>query len=525
MDLNAMPVFNNSTISFNNSEARAIGIIGNTVFHDAHMKHHSFSGLDSISYTLYDNVIIHDTASLVIDPGIVIKCTESSNYIQANGALTATGTESAPIVFTHVNDDDYGRPADTHNDGTTTIANSSAGRIILNSQATSTIGHWIFRYAGLGSSYYAVYAYNGNIVRDCDIRNSHRGIIFSGDAQILNNNFDNINSYPLTRRMNPGTPVLIGNTVDNSGHFGIYIHDFLAGTYSFGGLNIGTVENVAYIIDGGTTIPTNADVTIQPGTVMKFSHYYGKLLVRGGLKAEGTANNRIIFTSIYDNSASGNTNNNTGSDPVGYKWDGIEFYATSNGDFNSLKNAEVRYVRNSIRMTDCKVVIDSILLNFSDNYALSIFGSANPVITNSAFNNLSSAPVHMDMFANPDFSGNTVANAGLVAISINGGTISGTVPARSFAGYDTITYVISQTHQGDDVLTIPAGIVFKGSGSAYFDIYGTFNVLGTASNPVVFTSLSDDSYGKPGDTQQNGQGSISTNGNRIVFRDLSTITA
>jgi hypothetical protein len=521
MDLNAMPVFNTSSVSFNNSEARAIGIVGNTVFHDAQMKHHSFTGFDSLSYTLYDNVIIHDTASLVIDPGIVIKCTESSNYIQANGTLTGIGTESSPIVFTHINDDDYGRPADTHNDGTTSISNSSSGRIILSSGATSTIEHWHIRYAGWSSSYYAVYAYNGNIVRNCDIRYSHRGILFSGDAQILNNNFNDINDYPLARRMNPGAPVLIGNTVDNSGHLGIFIHDFLAGTYSFGGLDISTGQNVAYIIDGGNTIPTDADVTIDPGTVIKFSNYYGKLLVRGGLKAEGTADNRIIFTSIYDNSASGNTNNNTGADPVGYKWDGIEFYASSNDGFNSLKNTEVRYVRNSIRMTDCKVTIDSTLLNFSDNYALSILGSADPVITNSAFNNLSSAPVHMDMFANPTFSGNTVSNAGLVAISINGGTISGTVPARSFAGYDTITYVISQTLRVDDALTIPAGIVFKGSGSAYFDIYGTFNVLGTASNPVVFTTLNDDAYGKPGDTEQNGQGSISTNGNRLVFRDLS----
>ncbi|MCA1746554.1 MAG: hypothetical protein LC655_02580, partial [Bacteroidales bacterium] len=155
VDLNAMPVFTDCSISFNNSEARAIGIIGNTVFHDGHMKNHSFAGLDSISYTLYDNVVIHDTASLVIDPGIVIKCTDNDDYIEANGALTAVGSASAPIVFTYIDDDDYGSPADTHNDGTTSISNSSSGRVILNSVPTSTIENWVMRYAGRGSSYYA----------------------------------------------------------------------------------------------------------------------------------------------------------------------------------------------------------------------------------------------------------------------------------------------------------------------------------------------------------------------------------
>lgn len=521
IDLNAEPEFTNCDISFNDSEAWAIGIIPNTVFTDSHLSHSSFNSLDSITYTLHGEVTIHDTASLVIDPGMVIKCTDNDDYIYANGTLTAIGTESAPIVFTHINDDAYGRPADTHTDGTTSISSNSSGRVILNSQGTSTLDHWIFRYAGMGNNYYAAYAYNGNIIENSHFMYSHRGVLFSADAQLLNNTFENIEDFPVARRMNPGSPVLIGNQVINSGHLGIYVHDFTEGTYTINGLDIGGQTNAAYIIDNDVEIPTTADVTIAPGTVFKFSGYYGKLSVRGGLQALGTETNRIIFTSIYDNSASGNTNYNTGDDPTGHKWRGLEFYGSSD-DNNILNNCEIRYINTRLTITNCAVELDSVLMNFSDTHALGIYGSANPVITNSTFNNLDDAPIHMDMFANPTFSGNSVANVNRMGISINGGTVSGTVPVRSFAGYDTITYLIFEDMRVDDELNIPAGLTFKGNGSDYWNIFGTLNVNGEPGSPVVFTALQDDSYGNPKDTELNGQGNIDNDGNRLVFRDISS---
>ena len=518
IDMNAEPVFTSCSMAFNASESRAVGIIGSTIYGDSHMKQLSFTGIDNITYTLQGNVIVQDTASIVIDPGIVIKCMVSSYYLQSNGALSGIGTVSEPIVFTHINDDNFGSPADTHNDGTIAIPNSASGRLILNSQENSTIDHWKIIYGGQNTSYYAVYAYKNAVVKNCEISYSHRGILFMGDAQLLNNTLDYIATYPYARRMNVGAPVMIGNTISNSGNLGIYVHDFLEGTYSIGGFDIGSTTNVAYIVDSDNPIPTTAKVSIEPGTVFKYTNY-GKLSVRGGLDATGAKTNKIIFTSIYDNSVSGNTNFNTGADPTGYKWNGVEFFDSSDDGMNKLKNCEVRYVANSIRMTNCMVLMDSMLLNFSNNYAVSVFGSANPVITNCAFNNLSAGPVYMDMFADPTFSGNSIANVAQIGIRIRGGEISGTIPQRSFAGYDNITYLMYENFTVNDELNIPAGIVFKGSGSAYFNIYGTLNILGTEQDPVILTSLTDDAYGNPMDTQLNGQAAISKSGNRIVIRD------
>ncbi|MCK5788831.1 MAG: right-handed parallel beta-helix repeat-containing protein, partial [Chlamydiia bacterium] len=120
------------------------------------------------------------------------------------------------------------------------------------------------------------------------------------------------------------------------------------------------------------------------------------------------------------------------------------------------------------------------------------------------------------------FSGNSIANVAKFGISIHGSTIAGTVPARNFAGYNNITYLIDENVRVDDELIIPAGIVFKGDVDKYINVYGKLTVQGLSSNPVVFTSVEDDSYGNPVDTQQNGVNSNpAKKGCHIVFRESS----
>jgi len=535
IDMNANVDFSTDSILFNPNEIRAIRILPSTVTGNAQLKKISFKNIDNITYCLYGTTTVHEAASLSIDPGIVIKCRDGNSMITANGTLTGIGTEAEPIIFTHIADDNFGKPLDSQNNGQAAINNSNSGRIALYGNSTSKIENWKIIYGGLNSSNWAVYVSKGNIVENCDINNSYRGIYFSDNAQILNNSFSNIDYFPVGRNVNQGTPVLIGNTVSNVGFIGILIGAFADDSPTLMSFDFAGVTNVAYIIESQLSIAAGNVVSIEPGVVIKFNQRYsGYLSVSGALKAIGKASNKIIFTSIADDSAAGDTNNNgTSTVPVNYDWQGLDFTGTASDTENILKNCEIRYCGYynywdaAIRITDSRVVMDSIMVNFSYRGALAIFGNANPVITNSQFYNLSEAPIYMDMFSNPTFTGNKVANLPRIGLRIRGGNINGTIPVRSFAGYDSISYIIEEnmTVPNSQTLTIPAGLTFKGSGVWY--IRGKLNIQGTEEKPVVFTTQVDDMYGSPKDMQQNGQAGLNNSGNYFVFYDesddLSTI--
>jgi hypothetical protein len=496
------------------------------------LKKLSFKNLDNPSYSLTGVTTVLDTASLIIDAGVVIKCRDYNARISANGTLTGIGTELEPIVFTSIADDNFGNPLDSQNDGVQAMNHSSAGRIEILGKKTSKIENWKIQNAGGypydNIGYWAVSVSNGNIVSKCEIKNSYRAINFTDNAQVLNNSFINIDNFPLGRTVNLGTPVLIGNTVANVGYIGILIGAFGTDSPTLKSFDFAGFTNVAYFIENTQTIAVDDVVSIDPGVVIKFTTN-GTLAVNGAVKAVGKVNSKIIFTSIKDDSGAGDSNNNgTATTPAAGDWNGIEYSGTASDVNNILKNTEVRYCGNyyyytkgALRMTDCRVVMDSIKVNFSNTCALGIFGNANPVITNSQFYNLANAPVYMDMFSNPTFSGsgNKIANTPRIGLLIRGQTIQGTVPIRSFAGYDTITYITEEALTITNQLTIPAGVSFKGPGIWY--IKGKLDIQGTALKPVVFTTQEDDSFGNPKDLQQNGSTTPGNSGAYFVFYDES----
>ena len=533
MDMNANLDMSTDSIKFNNIELRTVRILPSTVIDNAHLKKISFKNIENITYCLYETTTVHDTASLIIDPGVVIKCRNYSSMITANGTLTGIGSEADPIVFTHIADDGFGNPLDSQNDGAQSITNSNSGRLALYGLNTSKIKNWKIHYAGYNSDNWAIYVSKGNIVENCEIKNSYRGICFSDNAQILYTSFLNIYSYPLGRLINQGNPVLIGNTIiNNVANVGILLVGFGTDSPTIKSMDFVGFTNVAYFVESPVTIPAANVISVDPGVVIKFQPGAG-FLVNGALKAIGKKNNKIIFTSVKDDSQSGDSNNDgTATIPESGDWDGIDFSGTASDIDNILKNCEFRYSGYygtpnyaTVRITDCRVFLDSIKINFSNTCALAIYGGANPVITNSQFYNLSDAPIYMDMFSNPTFTGNKVANVPRIGLLIHGQTISGTVPVRSFAGYDTITYIVDERITVTGQLTIPAGLTFKGSG--VWDIRGRLDVQGTTQKPVVFTTLEDDLYGNPKDMQQNGNTTPGNSGNHFVFydesNDLSTI--
>ncbi len=526
MDLNAQPVFTNCNIAFNETELRAVSIIASTVTVNNTLKKISFNGVENITYCMYDLTTIAETGSLVIEPGVVIKSRNSNTNLVAVGTLTGIGTAGEPIILTALSDDNFGNPADTQNNGTTNPSYSSWGRISLNSTAESKLENWKIHYSGTSSSYWAVYVTKNNIVNNCEIRYSSNGIRFTENAVVTNNDFINITNYPVSYIVSNGTPDLQGNTISNVGFSGIHIDAFANDSPTLKKIPFAGNSNPPFIINNSLQIAVGNTVTIVPGIIIK-NIYYGGLDVRGTLKATGTPSERIVFTSIHDDSKGGDTNNNgTATIPNNYDWNGIVFNNTTSIE-NSLKFCDVTYGGSNtttVTFYNSFAELDNITIKFSGNNGLGVFETSNPKVSNTLFSNIAQAPVYMDLFSGPEFlSGNQMSNIGIHALKLRGGTVDGTIPARNFAGINNIAYLAEETYNSYTELTIPAGIVFKGR--SRWNIRGKLNILGTTEAPVVFTSNNDDAYGNPADTEGNGNTTPTNRGGYFVFYDSSDDTS
>ena len=77
-------------------------------------------------------------------------------------------------------------------------------------------------------------------------------------------------------------------------------------------------ESSPYIINSSITIPELKTLEIEPGTTLKFKDTHAKILVEGTLKAEGTEEKQILFTSLREN-------------PFAGSWGRIHFKPNSTG--------------------------------------------------------------------------------------------------------------------------------------------------------------------------------------------------
>ena len=134
---------------------------------------------------------------------------------------------------------------------------------------------------------------------------------------------------------------------------------------------------------------------------------------------------------------------------------------------------------------------------------LRIEGAA-PTLTNNTWTNSFGPAVSMDLAASPAISGVTFANNGINGVSVDGGSL----PADNAWDDPDIVYWVSSniTVPAGKTLTVSPGQIVKVPfGDRNFIVNGTLRATGTAVNPVVFTSGSDDSAG--GDTNNNGPSS------------------
>ncbi|MEZ5196826.1 MAG: LamG-like jellyroll fold domain-containing protein [Bacteroidales bacterium] len=116
-------------------------------------------------------------------------------------------------------------------------------------------------------------------------------------------------------------------------------------------------------------------------------------------------------------------------------------------------------------------------------------------INNCQFNNNGNYAAYLENVNVKTYTGNTGSGNLINAFGISGTINQDITLSQSVCGFP---YVIigALTLNDGYIMDIPAGEVIKGAiGGARFIIYGTINANGTEANPIIFTSLKDDSYG------------------------------
>ncbi len=381
-------------------------------------------------YVVEGDITVALGTTLSIEPSTIIKFHRQGRLV-VNGKLDAQGTESQRIIFTSINDDGHG--GDTDGDGTNTPPSPNDWGWIQfenSSDDSSVLRNCVVQYSG----------YKSVSGRD------NYGAVTLVDAEPTIGNctfqFNYLNGLNIPAGIKSASAASNVETWDNVG--------------------------VPYIVNGDLIIAEGMQLIIQPNVAVKF-HRQSRLIVRGKLDAQGTSEQRIVFTSLNDDGYGGDTDNDgPNTPPNASDWGWIQFEGTSD-DSSVLRNCVVQY-------SGYKSV------SGRDNYGAVTLIDAEPTIDNCTFqfNYLNGLDIPAAIkSASAASNTETWDNVGVPYI-INGDLI------------------IAEGMQ----LIIRPNVAVKFHRQSRLIVRGKLDAQGVSEQRVVFTSLNDDSYG--GDTDNDG---------------------
>jgi hypothetical protein len=275
-------------------------------------------------------------------------------------------------------------------------------------------------------------------------------------------------------------------------------------------------------ITGNVHIPAGKTLTVEPGTVVQFNAGTN-LTIDGTLSATGSSDQAIFFTSYRDHSPVGGIDSAGAGD-----WGALTFNAGS--DASDLDHVVVRYGGGGFIAGEVIVAADIAIANstFSNTPFLSSgvhINASNPTLTDVTFQSHYAA-ASMDLASSPIIEGVSASGNTINGMRIDGGSLTSDVNWNS----PDMVYVVNGTVTVPEgrMLTLGAGQVVKltnlfSFAAASISVDGTVKGQGTAAQPVVLTSFSDDTAG--GDTNNNGESNVPGGGDWAGIQFNATSTA
>ena len=512
--------------------------------------------INGLPFVFNGLVTVSKNFTLTFLPGEIIKLT--AGQINVKGILMCEGTVGDPIVFTSFKDDSYG--GDLNNDGNIITQPAPGDWHTLYLQGNSTnqgysyVDHAIFRYGGANYSGEAATVYHylcdqGEFKNSTIEHSAQNGLRFysSSGLDIDNNTISNSNGHGI---LNSSSNVNFSNCVlNNNASWAIYLdnvtiwdypghsgsgngYDAIAvkGTVTEDLTLSSAVSGFPFVINGLLTVNDGKSLTFPAGEIIKLSA--GQLKVLGWLYSQGTQEDPIVFTSFKDDSYGGDLNNDgILTTPAAGDWytvtaqgnganDGKVFidhsvfrYGGANYsgeasmvyfnqcDEGGVVNSTIEHSsQNGLRFySSSGLDIDNNTISNNNGHGV-LNSSASINISNCEISNNASWAIYLDNVSVLDYPGNSGSGNGYDAIALKGTVTEDVELSSAVSGFPFVINGLLTVNDGKS-LTLPAGEIIKLS-LGNIKVLGWLYSQGTDSEPVVFTSFKDDSYG--GDLNNDG---------------------
>src|SRR6185312_6156601 len=368
--------------------------------------------------------------------------------------------------------------------------------------------------------------------------NTFTGLYFdnlgAGSSLALRNNTFSRNGYAAFLNLVDavGQVVASGNSASGNAVNGVGLQGTVNGAMGF---DWSQQTDFALRLASDLTVKSLSTLTLSAGTTVKAGVNGNQILVDGSLVARGTVAQPVVFTSIQDDSVGGDTNGDgTASLPAPGDWGQIWLRSGSTGNVfdhcvvsyagrTNVNNviANLRVDTREITLTDStfrrsrqqgvyapSVTFDVRNSVFDGNLGVGLFfdaltGNVASTLDGNTFLGNSGHAVFFDLRG---VSGQVTARGNSASgNAINGVGIRGAVAGAFQMDWSAQANLPVQLYNADlavnagAVLTLSPGTVIKaGVTGNQILVDGSLVARGTAAQPIIFTSILDDSVG--GDT-------------------------